>query len=441
MQQNILSILSLVTLLFATSCADTRLDNVTSPVIYLPQSGEVTQTVYKTGEPFVFRLGVYKAGYDEVSASASVHVMSMAELDAYNSKHNTSYKRLPDNCFQLKNESLNFSQKSRLEYADIHIDYKAIEALSDFDSDNSPQYVVPVELTQASLELNKDKLVSLIKPLVREPLIYFDATKSKVVIEASTERQYKQELVFAVDFLNVWDISVDLYVDPELVAAYNTTNGVSYSLLPANTYTITPNPVMIANKIQKAKCTISFDAKKMDYDDFILPVTIRKTSKFTADTLRNVHFVHVSKPAKRFNRTNWTILGVSSEEAGGEGEGNGLGKCVLDGDLSTYWHSQWSGEAKELPHYITIDMQESLLVTVVDLQRRPNQKDTKSGHFYISSDNVSFTKIGSFEMADSNDAQSFKVTSARGRYLKVEITESRRSPFANMSEIYVRGVK
>ena len=118
-----------------------------------------------------------------------------------------------------------------------------------------------------------------------------------------------------------------------------------------------------------------------------------------------------------------------------------LGKCVLDGDPATFWHSQWYGGTGQLPHFITIDLQNELLVTSVDLQRRPNNRDTKAGKFYISSDNTTFTQIGTFEMAEVNEAQTFKVTSTRGRYLKVEITESRRLPFANIGEIYVRGVR
>ena len=44
-------------------------------------------------------------------------------------------------------------------------------------------------------------------------------------------------------------------------------------------------------------------------------------------------------------------------------------------------------------------------------------------------------------MAEVNDAQTFKLSTTRGRYLKVEVTESRRPPFSNFSEVYVRGVE
>jgi hypothetical protein len=441
MKNNFFIIVSFVILLNIMSCADNRLDHITPPKIYIPQSGKVDLTIYKTGEPFVFKLGVFKSGYEKVSADVQLNVMSEAELEAYNYSNNTSYRRLPDNCFQLNDKSLNFSEESRLEYVGILIDYEEIDKISDFDEQNSAGYVIPVIVTQASIDKNEEKLETFIKPLIRDPLIYFRTLSSKISIEAKSTSKYSQELLLGVDFPNEWDISVNLKIDPDLVEKYNLDNDKKLSLLPANAYTITENPVIIEKGKKTAESTIIFDSEKIDYDDFVLPVVIENTSKFSVDPERNVHFVVISKPAMRFDRTGWTIAGFSSEEAAGEGAGNGVASCILDGNSSTYWHSQWAGGTGQLPHYITVDMKKDLMVTSVDLQRRPNQRDTKAGNFYISSDNVTFTKIGTFEMAEVNEAQIFKVTTTRGRYIKVEITESRRPPFANLSELYIRGVE
>lgn len=442
MKKNILSFLRLIILLsIVSSCTDTRLDNIPESTIYISQSGEIEQLIYKTGEPFVFRLGVYKAGYTDISGSATVNSLTDAELKEYNNQHNTKYKRLPDNCFQLKNQSLNFSEKDRLQYADIIIDYKAIEALPDFDETNSAQYVIPMQIVKASIKENSEKTISLVKPVIKDAFVYFSTPASKIVMEASDKPEYKQNLTLAVDFPNTWDISIDLSVAPEALKTYNEEHHVNYALLPNNAYTIAPNPLTIAKGANAVESVITFHYDKIDYDDFLLPVIISKTSKFVPDVQKQIHYVHVSKPAERLDRTLWSIADISSEEAAGEGAGNGVGKCVLDDNPSTFWHSQWAGGTGELPHSIVIDMKKELLVTSVDLQRRPNQSDTKAGNFYISSDNKNFVKIGSFDMALVNEAQTFKVTSTRGRYLKVEITGSRRPPFANMGEIYVRGTK
>ena len=441
MNKYISLIITLILLLGVSSCSDQRLDFISPSKLYIPQSGDIDLLIYKTGEPFVFKLGVTKTGIDDVAADASLSVMSEAELNAHNSANNTNYKRLPDNCFTLNNQSISFSSESRLEYFNIAIEYELFDQIADFDEENNAEYVIPVKLSGASLEINEEKLTSFIKPVLREPLIYFRDAETKIIIEVGEQTVYKEDILLQIDFTNYWDISVDLSVEPELLDEYNLSNGSSLSLLPEGSYTIAPTPAVITNGEKSVTVSIELDANLIDYDDFLLPIMISSTSKFSADVEKSVHYVHVSKPAMRFDRTGWTIVDVSSEEPSGEGEGNGTASVVLDGDPATYWHSQWAGGTGQLPHHFTIDMQKELLVTSVDLQRRPNSRDTQSGNIYISSDNVKFTHIGTFEMAEINDAQTFKLSTTNGRYLKVEVTESRRPPFSNFSEVYVRGVE
>lgn len=441
MNKYISAIITLVLLLGVSSCEDHRLDFISPPKLYIPQSGNIDLLIYKTGEPFIFKLGVSKTGVEENTADAQLSIMSDAELAAYNSANNTTYKRLPDNCFSLNNTSISFNSESRLEYFDIAIEYDLFDQITDFDEENSAEYVIPVILSGASLETNEEKLTSFIKPVLREPLIYFRSSETKVVIEVGAQREYKESIQLQVDFTNYWDISIDLTVEPELLDEYNLSNGSNLPLLPEGSYTVSPIPAVIANGEKSVTVSIELDANLIDYDDFLLPIMISSTSKFSADVEKSVHYVHVSKPAMRFDRTGWTIVDVSSEEPSGEGADNGTASVVLDGNPATYWHSQWAGGTGQLPHHFTIDMQKELLVTSVDLQRRTNNGDTKSGNIYISSDNITFTHIGTFEMAEVNDAQTFKLSTTRGRFLKVEVTESRRPPFSNFSEVYVRGVE
>ena len=59
------------------------------------------------------------------------------------------------------------------------------------------------------------------------------------------------------------------------------------------------------------------------------------------------------------DRTDWGIS-ASTEEKVGENAGKyGIATCILDGDLASFWHSQWKGEGANppLPHEIIIDMQ------------------------------------------------------------------------------------
>lgn len=57
-----------------------------------------------------------------------------------------------------------------------------------------------------------------------------------------------------------------------------------------------------------------------------------------------------------YSGTAWAILSFSSQEATGEGPPNGLATAIIDGNLSTFWHSQWNGTTAQPPHIITIDL-------------------------------------------------------------------------------------
>ncbi|MCQ5209109.1 discoidin domain-containing protein, partial [Bacteroides thetaiotaomicron] len=72
------------------------------------------------------------------------------------------------------------------------------------------------------------------------------------------------------------------------------------------------------------------------------------------------HFPYVT-----LERTGWEAIDCSAERAD-----DGGGKAaVLDGNLSTYWHSQWGQEAP-LPHWILIDMKKVYEIGVVEIVRR-----------------------------------------------------------------------
>lgn len=442
-KNNLLLIVLLALVAGGLSCEDTRLDYISDPAVYIPAGGEVEQVIYSTGEAFIYRLGIHQSGIQETEASATVVVMSDTELEAYNAENKTNYQKLPDNCFALKGGSslqVNFSKESRLEYVEIEIFYTEIENVPGYDAENSANYVIPIMLSNADILVGENSNSVLIKPLIREPNLYFTSLESSIKIE-SLDDVYAENMRIALDFENLWDISVQVGVDEDAVEAYNALNGTQYKLLPASAYTLTPMPVMIEAGNSSVEVDVELITENVDYDDFLLPLTIIETSRFTVDPALSTYYLTVSRPAERLDRTGWSIVDFSSEEAYGEGAGQGVAATLLDGNSTTFWHTEWAYATGQLPHHVTIDMLKEVTVASVDLQRRVNNGDTRAGNFYISSDNETFTLIGTFEMAAVNEPQTFKVNTSRGRYVKVEITESNRPPFANLSEVYIRGVE
>lgn len=439
MKKDILIIVSFLWLLSNLSCNDTRLNDLTEPKIYFSQSGVIVKTIYKTGEPFAFNLGVHKAGYDDEEARATLKVMNEEELNRYNSENSTDFKVIPENCYQLSTTSLTFDKGERLKYVHVSIDYNAIDELPDFDHQNSLGYVVPLMISEANLGVNEEKRHSFIKILMEEALIYFTNSHSSLTI--GSEDTYHQSLTIEANLENKWDISINLAVDESLVEQYNAEYGEEFAILPSDAYSITPNPVVLENGKQSVEIIVSLEKEKINFGDFLLPVTIQNTSRFSIDQSRDVAYVHVSYPVNRLDRSDWSIADFSDQEAVGEGANNGHAHHVLDDDPATFWHSEWLASTAPMPHHITIDMKKEVTVVYVELQRRINRRDTRGGNFFISSDNINYTKIGTFEMDTVDEAQMFSVTPSRGRYLKVEITESLNPPICALGEIYVRGVE
>lgn len=71
----------------------------------------------------------------------------------------------------------------------------------------------------------------------------------------------------------------------------------------------------------------------------------------------------------------WTIT-ANSEEAGGEGPINGRVNTLIDGDLSTFWHSKWSDPAANPPYIITLDLGRATSINGIKIAQRQSGTGT-----------------------------------------------------------------
>jgi len=136
-------------------------------------------------------------------------------------------------------------------------------------------------------------------------------------------------------------------------------------------------------------------------------------------------------------RGKWKVVEVSSYESGEGDPAN-----VLDGDPDTFWHSHWSGEAAQPPHFLVIDLAKELNVgAVVYTARRgiPNG-NIKDYEIYVSNDPKTWgapAAKGSFRR--NAQEQTIRLSQpVKGRYLKlVALSEQRGQPFAAVAELDV----
>ena len=100
--------------------------------------------------------------------------------------------------------------------------------------------------------------------------------------------------------------------------------------------------------------------------------------------------------AKARAHGKWAIVAASSFEPG---EGEPI--HAVDGDPDTFWHSRWSGEAPQPPHYLIIDFATQLNVAAITYTAR---KDMDHGH------------VRDYEIFLSNDAKVWGAPAAKGRF-------------------------
>ncbi len=121
------------------------------------------------------------------------------------------------------------------------------------------------------------------------------------------------------------------------------------------------------------------------------------------------------------SKQGWRIVSFSSEETSGEGDINGRATALIDGNVSTFWHSRWTSDATIYPHQLVIDMGDARTLKGLSIvQRGGLARAIKNAELLTSSDGINFTSAGSFVFAEANGPQYFDFSSAMSfRYYKV----------------------
>ncbi len=154
-------------------------------------------------------------------------------------------------------------------------------------------------------------------------------------------------------------------IDNSLVDTYNATHGTDYAPMNADMLLFESQSATIeSGQMESAdQIVVRVDPAKMaelELDDYLVPIKLSSVSGgMSVSANWNVVYLHVSvvndaTGVPCADRTGWTIAGYSSEDTY---QGN-LAENVLDGSLSTIWHTEWAYAQPAPPHYISIDMGE-----------------------------------------------------------------------------------
>lgn len=160
----------------------------------------------------------------------------------------------------------------------------------------------------------------------------------------------------------------------------------------------------------------------------------------------------------KYRTTDLSVTDFTSEEATGEGAGNGRAANAIDGNTGTFWHSIWAGGNPVLPEGMVLSLPDNIVVMGVEITRRihASNADLKEVQIYLSDSQTKFlredngawgTSVGSLTWtnqgstsAEPNTRRLLLDTPLEGKkYLKVSATQSWRNSNVSIAEIAVYG--
>jgi hypothetical protein len=194
------------------------------------------------------------------------------------------------------------------------------------------------------------------------------------------------------------------------------------------------------------KTTAIFDASESGSGSISgLSATERVFEAFFTDALGNNSaaktFTIIPMAEVKIDKAKWTVLSYSSQEPAEGGNPNGLVIAAFDDNLSTYWHTQWSGASPGYPHFFAVDMHQEVTVSrVVCNRRKGDSRGQTKFQILTSLDGVNWEDQGSFDFNSSSDAdQSYRlVKNPRARYFKYVALQGPNF-FAFLGEITIYG--
>lgn len=415
------------------SCEDGLKDNLTESKVYLVSSGLQEFEIYKTGTPSTYQLAIYKSGAVETSCTASVGLCSVEELEAYNTQYETEYKMMTNACYEITSSSVSFDadRKDVNRVVDIIFKPEAIEELG------IGKYVLPVKLTEASIGITNDKAMVILAPTVIEPMVYFASSGAKLNLGLGAA-DMTQNLKIGFNASNTQNIVCNLVVDEDYLAAYNAASPVQFELLPESAYTL-PASATIVEDTKEVTAKVALAVSTLPLGNYLLPIRL-SSDQFKIREGNDMYVVEIVITNPVLDTKKWTITANTEEPA--EAAPNGRPEAIIDGDINSFWHSQWSGGWQDWPHIIIIDMKDRCEVLSIDYYGRQSGGDanTKDMEFFVSDNRSDWKSIGKFEAKKTADMQEFETEEAERRYLKVEITSSHDgSNNTSIGELIVHG--
>lgn len=352
-------------------CEDTRDDYLGEyqTRFYFRNSGEQAITLFKVGENTVYDIPICKAGRSQSgTGTVTVSVMDQEQLDIYNLSNLTSYRQLPSDYYAFLTETeFFFESDDSYKIARVEMQTDRISELQ--ESDPSSDYVLALQVrSDVDGTVSPDVNVLIIAPSI--DIVHVSLATSGLVSQtytsaSPTRNAFSNSLSVNID--NRWDFTCGLAAyDQAWLDAYNELNDTSYELLPEEWYEF-PSRVDFVSGRSSSAFDVTIDRSGMELlKDYVLPIYVTDCTKeqFVVDEEQSLCLLNVRLDPDQI-ALDESMLSSPYTHSGDDGQGL-AGLC--DGDVNTYWQSEWSKSVtgdETYGLYIDIALKEPLSAIVV----------------------------------------------------------------------------
>jgi len=145
-----------------------------------------------------------------------------------------------------------------------------------------------------------------------------------------------------------------------------------YLLFPSNAYTLSASSATIpAGGVTSNLVTVSYFSKMFDATkDYLLPISITGANGYKIGANKSIFLVAPKLQETKAVTTGWLATANSEQPAG---ENTGKASALIDGDLNTIWHAEYSPvPSTGYPYIIQFDMLNPIYVTHIEIAPRQN---------------------------------------------------------------------
>lgn len=115
--------------------------------------------------------------------------------------------------------------------------------------------------------------------------------------------------------------------------------------------------------------TLTYDPSKFDLaKEYMLPLKATNSQGYTFRERQSTILYSAAVVEKQHSKAGWAAT-VSSIHTG---ESTGTPAALIDGNISTFWHTPYDANAPKFPHWAEVDFSKEIYVTQIGLTRRQN---------------------------------------------------------------------